>query len=155
MSENAANKALADKLRGLDQKTLDQARQSGREAAAHVTSMQSVKAVGAPTPTQTQQQSEFTFNREHGKHNGNVITPAVTQGQQNSTVAQQPAVENKTPAQAQAASKQQVFDQGKAYVEKATSQPPAASREAKAPDKGQQQEQAISARKAPAKGRGR
>jgi hypothetical protein len=154
MSANA-NKEMADKLRGINQKDFAQAMQAGQQLSAQVTKMQSVKGVGGPTPTPAQQQSDFTFNREHGKHKGNVITPAVTQGQQNSTVAQQPAAENKTPAQAQAVSKQKVLDQAKAAAEKATSRQAAASREDKAPDKGQQKEQTISARKAPAQGRGR
>jgi len=182
MSANA-NKEIADRLRGRgpDQKTLDQARQAGREVSAQgdrqpgqsaveklsqkdravlegigarlqAASVQGEKSTSPPAKSQ---ESDFTGTREHGKHKGNVIAPAATQVQQNPTAAQQPTAENKTLAAAQAVSKQQVLDQAKAYAGKAASQQAASSREAKAPAKGQHKEQANSARKAPAKGRGR
>jgi hypothetical protein len=112
-----------------------------------------VQGEKSTSPPAKNQESDFNFNRQRGLHKGNVIAPAATQVQQNSTMAQQPTAENKTPAAARAMSKQEVLDQAKAYAQKAASRQ--AASQAKAADKGQQKEQANAVRKAPAKGRDR
>jgi hypothetical protein len=108
--EKSSGQKAADKLPAHARADLEKARQrlKGVKMESEKTSV--AKDAG--------QGDQWTGNREHGKHVGNVIVPATTSVQP-TTMEQKTAEPSKTTDETQAASKKQTLDKAKSIVAEA------------------------------------